>query len=174
MKDSLKLLIENIYKYFFREDLLKPIIEVKPSEPVVVKSNREKWLDIAVKAYGIDPTPNDEVDDTVSCVFSLTTLIKRFMPDFPIMTNTPEFVKYIRTDKRFKPSNELKQGNIIVSVTGTGNGSIIGHIGIVWKDGTILSNSSATGLWSDKFNTISWIDRYSRRGGLDLFIFELL
>jgi len=82
-------------------------------------------------------------------------------------------LEYIKKDTRFKETTEFKTGNIIISPTKSGAGRIVGHVGIIGKDGKILSNSSSTGLWFDKFDNISWIDRYSRVGGLNMYIFEL-
>lgn len=167
MKD----LIKNIYYALFQEDLVSTVYIDRPLPP---KTNRQKLFELAVFHYQTDPTPKDEQPDEYACVHSLTTIIKKLLPDFEIMVYTPTFLKAIQKDKRFKPTTEFKEGNIIISPTLSGNGSVVGHTGIIGKDGKIYSNSSSTGLWDDKFDNVSWVDRYSRKGGLSLHLFELL
>lgn len=164
--------IKELYKNLYKEDLVKTVY-IQP--PVIEKTNGEKLLDFALTFVGTDPTPKDEVDDGVSCVFSLTTLLnKYFKGDFKVIDYTPDLVGQLYLDKRFKLSNEFKEGNIVVFPTKSGNGKIIGHCFIVSKNGKMLSNNSATGLWTDKYDTNMMIERYSRFGGLKMYIFELL
>jgi hypothetical protein len=142
--------------------------------PTPPKTNRERLIEISENYFNIDPTPNDEQPDDYACVHSLTTIIKKLYPDFPVMTYTPTFLTFLRGDKRFKETFELKEGNIIVSPTLSGNGTIVGHTGIIGKAGKIYSNATSSGMWMDKYDAVSWIDRYSRKGGLSLHIFEVL
>lgn len=170
MKD----LIKQIYKALYNEDLVQVVEKDCPVPPPPIKSNREKLYDFAITFLNTDPTPKDEQPDEYACVHSLTTILKLYLPDFPIMTYTPTFLTKLKGDSRFRPTNEFKEGNIIISPTGFGNGSVVGHTGIIGLNGEILSNSSATGLWSNKYTTLSWIDRYSRTGGLPVYLFELI
>jgi len=167
----MKEFIKELYKNLYKEDLVKTVY-VQP--PVIEKTNREKLLDFALTFYGTDPTPSDLQPDDYACVETLTTILRKYLKDFPIMTYTPLFLKQLQSDIRFKASNEFKEGNIIISVTKTGNGTVVGHTGIIGRNGKILSNASSSGLWTDKYDNISWIERYSRQGGLALYIFELL
>lgn len=168
--------IKEFYKSLYKEDLIKTetiYIEKKP--PVIEKTNGEKLLDFALTFYGTDPTPKDEVDDEVSCVWSLTTILnKYFKGEFKVIDYTPDLVGQLYLDKRFKLSNEFKEGNIVVFPTKSGNGKVIGHCFIVSKNGKMLSNNSATGLWQDKYDIPMMIERYSRVGQLRTAIFELL
>jgi len=173
MKD----LIKNIYYTLFQEDMItkvyiKETVKVEPPKPTI--TNRQRLLDLAIAHYNTDPTPKDEHPDEFACVHSLTTILKKLLPDFEVMSYTPTFLKALQNDKRFKATNEFKEGNIIISPTMTGNGSVVGHTGIIGVNGVIYSNASSTGLWYDKFNNVTWIDRYSRKGGLSLHIFEII
>lgn len=169
--DKLKIILENLYQYLYRNPIVPtPVVE---TPKLVIKSNREKLLDIAIANYGIDPTPKDEQPDEFACVHSLTTIVKQLLPDFKVIVYTPDLVIQLQNDNRFKEVLEFKPGNIIISATSTGNGTIVGHTGIISNNGKVLSNSSATGLWFDKFDLMSWIERYSRRGQLALYVFEL-
>ncbi|MGV8131591.1 MAG: hypothetical protein ACP5N7_05835 [Candidatus Pacearchaeota archaeon] len=171
----MKELLKSIYKSLYNEDLIKMVaVEVCPPPPIVLKTNREKLIDIANSFIGIDPTPKDEQPDGYACVHSLTTIINKLFSDFPIMIYTPDFLVKLQSDKRFKATKEFKEGNIIISPTNTGNGTVVGHTGIIGKDGIIWSNASSSGLWDKKYDTLSWIDRYSRNGKLSMYLFEIL
>lgn len=165
---AIKDFLRNIYKYLYRDDIITKEIE-KP----IVKTKGELLLDFAITFINTDPTPKDEVPDETSCVFSLTTILNQYMK-FPVLDYTPTLLSTLKNDKRFKESVEFKLGSIILSPTGSGNGSIQGHVGIITREGKILSNSSLTGLWTDKYDSISWIQRYSKKGGLDIHIFEVV
>lgn len=172
----MKEFIKELYKNLYKEDLIKTeIVYIEKKPPVIEKTNREKLLDFALTFVGIDPTPKDEIDDEVSCVFSLTTILnKYFKGDFKVIDYTPDLVGQLYLDKRFKLSNEFKEGNIVVFPTRSGNGKIIGHCFLVSKGGKMLSNNSDTGLWQDKYDINMMIERYSRFGGLKMYIFELI
>ena len=169
----MKELFKNLYYAFFKEELINTVY-VEKEIPKPVKSNREKLLDLAIAHYNTDPTPKDEQPDEYACVHSLTTILKKLVPDIEIMIYTPTFLKALQKDKRFKPTTEFKEGNIIISPTLSGNGTIVGHTGIIGKEGKIYSNASSTGLWYDKYDNVSWISRYSRQGELELYLFELI
>ena len=173
----MKQLIKEIYYAIYNEELIttkEVFIKVPVENPKPPKTNREKLLELAIFHYNTDPTPKDEQPDEFACVHSLTTILKKLLPDFGIETYTPTFLEKLKKDKRFKLTNEFKEGNIIISPTLSGNGTVVGHTGIIGKEGKIYSNASSTGLWYDKYDNISWIDRYSRKGGLSLYIFEVI
>lgn len=163
---------ELLKKFFTKFDMVQTVT-IKEECPVPAKTNGEKLYTFALTFFNTDPTPKDEQYDGVACVHSLTTILNKYF-GFPIMTYTPVLLAHLKTDARFKAINEFKEGSIIVSPTESGNGSIIGHTGIIGRNGKILSNSSATGLWNDKYDCVSWVDRYSRKGGLSLYIFEVV
>jgi hypothetical protein len=172
----MKELIKQIYKALYKEDLIQVLIETIPC-PVIVPpplTPSERLVVLSEGYFNTDPTPKDEQPDDVACVHSLTTIIKKLYSDFPIMTYTPVLLNFLQIDKRFKATTEWKSGTIIVSVTGTGNGSVLGHCGIIHKEGKIYSNASSSGLWDNKYDTLSWIERYSRGGKLKLYLFELV
>lgn len=174
----MKEIIKNLYYALFKEDLIqiqtKEVkVYIKEETPKPPRTNRDKLLELAIFHYDTDPTPKDEHPDEFACVHSLTTILKKLLPDFKVISYTPDLLKVLQKDTRFKPTTEFKEGNIIISPTLSGNGTVIGHTGIIGRDGKIYSNASSTGLWYDKYDLISWIDRYSRKGGLSLYIFEI-
>jgi hypothetical protein len=169
----MKKFLRELYKRLYGEDLVVTIEVIKEvPAPIPPKTKGEKLYDFCMTFYNTDPTPKDEQPDEYACVHSLTTILSKYYPGYPVMTYTPIFANYLATDRRFKMSTEFKKGNVIVSATNTGNGTIVGHTGIIGENGKILSNSSSTGLWFDKFDQASWIERYSRLGGLAIYIFE--
>lgn len=172
----MKEIIRNVYRILFKEDLVQQIPTPCPIHDDVIPfvSNGEKLYKLAMSKYGIDPTPKDEVADDVSCVFSLTTILKELLPDFPTLNYTPTLLVELGKDRRFQLVSELKTGNIVVFPTLSGNNKIMGHCFIVGIGGKMLSNSSSTGLWDDKYDTTSMIDRYARTGQLRMYIFELV
>lgn len=171
----MKKFLQDLYQSLYKESLVKVVIVDKPQPviPVPEKTNREKLLDIAMAYYNTDPTPENVQPNEFACVEVLTTILSKLIP-FSLMTYTPTLLTYLQKDKRFKIVTEMKEGVIILSPTLSGNGSRVGHVGICSKGGKILSNSSATGLFTDKFDQVSWIQRYSREGGLSLYLFELI
>lgn len=166
----MKQLFKDLYKLIWNEELVH--IEY-PIKVILPKTNTEKLIEVAESFLKKDASPLDEQPDEVACVSSLTKILTLVI-DVPHMTYTPKFLTYLRGDKRFKEIKEFKKGAIIISPTGFGNGSVMGHTGIIWNDGLIMSNSSSTGLWDTKFDNLSWIDRYCRNGGLPVYLFELV
>lgn len=164
------------------KNLLISLFKIKPLNcpepqpiPVPEKTKGEKLYEFCMQFYNTDPTPKDEVDDEVSCVFSITTILNKFFNgDFKIIDYTPTFVTQLKNDSRFKLSNEFKLGNVIVFPTLSGNGKVTGHTFIVGKSGKMLSNNSATGEWTDKYDTNMMIERYVRVGQLRMYIFEVI
>lgn len=169
MKNKLADFLKGFYESLTGEKLIQYI---EKTVQIIPQTNRERLYEIAIKYMETDPTPLDEQPDEYACVHSLTTILKKLLPDFPVMTYTPTFLEALKKDNRFKVTSEFREGNIIISPTLSGNGTVVGHTGIIGKNGKIMSNSSATGLWTDKFDLISWVERYNRGGKLSLYIFE--
>jgi len=89
-----------------------------------------------------------------------------------VVTGTSEMTTQLRKSSRFKATLDLAVGNVIISPTGSGNGKIRGHVGIIGENGKIMSNSSANGLWEENFTVKKWVDLYRGVGGLRIFVFE--
>jgi hypothetical protein len=130
-------------------------------------------LSLAKEYVGVDASPDDKAPDSLGCSDSVSNIIKKILPDFPIIVSTAELFKYLDKDKRFQRTTELTPGNILISPTGYGNGSITGHTGIIGED-CLYSNNSNTGLWDKHFTIKSWVARYRTQGGLPLYVFKLL
>ena len=137
------------------------------------KSVKDLLIEEAEKAIDKDITPNDEIPDKVSCVAQIVALLQKVM-EFPDLTYTPDLLNFLKQDKRFKGTLDLDIGNIMLNATGTGNGSVRGHVGIIWKNGRILANNSYTGKLDTYYTIDMWRDRFRIKGGMTTYVFSLL
>ncbi len=151
----LKLLIEKLINFF-----------KKPS-------NTEKIYQKAKQMLGQDASPLDFVSDELGCAESVSNIISKIIK-FPIMTGTYSLNYYLKHNNNFV-SFEIpkKRGTIIISPTGTGNGKIRGHVGILGEYGIIMAANSANGIWSENYNLESWRKRYQDKGGFPIYFYEL-
>jgi hypothetical protein len=161
--DQLAILIAKIAEYFKTPAL--PI-------PTSVRSNQ--LYDVAFSFLGKDASPKNLTDSELACAESLSNIIQAAFPElqFPTLLSTRTLYNYLIKSPSFKPVNEPSKGDIIISVTGTGNGTIAhGHAGIcgriVSSDGSIwlMSTTSKTGLWSVNYTLKEWNFYFKELGG---------
>lgn len=155
--------------------ILQQVINLKPP-PM-----REQLYQAAFESLGKEMSPKDLAPDDVACAESFCNVVRKVLPDFPIFLSTKALYDHLRKDTRFKPTLDPERGNVIISVTGAGNGTIPGHVGIHLGNGRIASNSSFTrpnsttaGLWEDNFSIEAWVKRYRTMGGMRLHYFTLV
>ncbi len=157
--------------------LLMKQIEILEENPAPVNNTGVTMSEIlfkkAERSLGIDVTPLDRVNDELACVTSVTAILNHVVK-FPRMSYTPYFVRELKRDKRFKGVMDIKVGDIMVNATGTGNGTIRGHCGIVGENGKIMSNDSYSGIWKYYYTIDSWKARYRVGGGMPTLVFRLL
>lgn len=128
----------------------------------------------AVSFIGKDASPNDLVSDELGCAESVSNVIKVIRPDFPIITGTWTLWKKMETDLLFKKVTKPEPGDIIISPTGSvANAPFPGHVGIVGKDGVVMSNNSYTGIFEPNFTLTSWKARYTTRGRYPIYYYRL-
>lgn len=140
--------------------------------PPVLKKLPERLYDVSVASIGTDASPSDKAPDELACAETVSELINKVIT-FPIITGTWTLWDKLRTDTRFEKISEAELGAIIISPTGTGNGSIVGHTGICGVGDKIMSNSSATGKFEQNFTQQSWRDRYKQKGGFPIYYYRL-
>ena len=154
------------------------IMEYIPLPPIKMETNTEKIIRIAEKYIGKDVSEEilgkDSVSDSVGCVETITLLLREVLLDFPVLTYTPTLVSQLKKDSRFAGTLELNVGNIIVNATGTGNGTLKGHAGLIWKDGKIISNNSFTGKLEINYTLESWKQRFRIRGGMPTQVYKFI
>lgn len=143
-----------------------PIVEV----PTVTirPSPREHLYNIAKSCIDIDASPKDIAPDDLACaesVWSILSISFLGRVGFPLMTSTIGLCQALMHSNDYIEVDKPDYGDIIIAVTGTGNGTFYhGHTGIVGKN-SIMSNNSDNGLWQTKFTQKTWDDYYVRRGG---------
>jgi len=129
-------------------------------------------LELAEQSIGTDVTPDDMVPDTVACAISLTTLINQTDKTFPKVAGTWTLWDILEHRSDYQRVTVPTPGCIVVSPTGTGNGSIPGHAGIIMADNTIASNDSATGKFIKNYTLDTWRARYVDKGGYKIFMYK--
>lgn len=109
----------------------------------------------------------------LGCVEALSNVFRKaFNEELGENDSTRKLYECLLKDPRFEITLFPPVGCIIISPTGSGNGSIKGHVGIV-SDQCILSNNSTSLLW-DKHHTITtWKARYEKLGGMPIKFFSL-
>lgn len=152
-------------------DIPTKVTEEPMKEEIKEKSNREILLEASRQFVGEDASPDDMVDDALGCAESVSQVIRCLYPDFPIIPGTYSLNQHLARDNRFMGTLNLDPGNIIVSPTGTGNGTIRGHTGIIGENGRIYSNNSFTGIWELNYTIESWVRRYRTMGALKLYVY---
>lgn len=131
----------------------------------------------ALSYLGLDASPFDEAPDDVGCADSVSRIIKSTFPEaLKGSVSTAELYKQLLASKSFKKVKEWRAGDIIISPTGMGKTGKIkhGHTGIMGEGDEIMSNSSATGLWTTNYTIDTWIKRYRTLGGYPLYFFRVM
>lgn len=129
-------------------------------------------------------TLNPTVPDDVNCAESVSFILKNSgVTGFPAggIAGTASLYTWLANSPKFKRIEAPEQGAIIVSPTGSGLHLVEGHTGICGAFGLqfpneygILSNDSDTGLFSEKWNLLTWWEYYGRKGGLVIALFRAL
>jgi hypothetical protein len=157
-----------------------PTPEVKP-DPIIEKTNRERLYEMA-KACLLPPhdvSPEDVAPDEYGCVESFDNIYKLTFGAFINGTknkstlSTIEAYKYFTTHpQQWEKIDTPLPGDVIICVTGTGNGNLSnGHIGICGKT-WIMSNNSYNGNWEANFSYERWRNYYEVKGGFKSHYFR--
>lgn len=163
-----------LFNIIFSRDFWIDPAQTNPPPPPPPVTNRAKLLlAVAEARLGKEASPKDKVPDEVACVESLGNIIREVMP-FPTIYGTHEALQYFKKSNQWKASLDMKPGYVIINATGTGNGSMRGHCGIILGGGKIASNNSLNGLWRTDYTLDSWKARYRIKGGMTTYVFEPL
>lgn len=116
----------------------------------------------------------DTAPKEVNCVEALNQIgIECFGKPFCFGASTITLETVLKSSYRFQEVSiiDARPGDIIVSPTA---GKMIGHTGIVSDEGRIMSNKSATGLWSDHWTVVDWCRVYGKEYGLSVRFFRVV
>jgi hypothetical protein len=132
-----------------------------------------KLYDLAYSLLGKHLTLDDTVDKSVGCAQALSYILFHYGCDGIPKKGLPGTVDIDKWCKKYATKVEFPEvGDLIVSVTGTGNGTRRGHCGVVGKH-HIMSNYSPTGLWDDYYTLESWIQNYKIEGDLETNFYHI-
>lgn len=161
----------NSLLYLFTGDMGTPTRPPVINPPIPVVPLRQKIYEQALNWLGKDPTPDDKVSDEVACASSLSFIVNQVTP-FPNFASTTELFTYLKNSPHWKATLNPDAGNIIVSPTGGGNGTIAtGHCGILTGNGWVMSNTSATGHWDQNYSIDNWVKYFRLKGGYHIYYF---
>ena len=115
-----------------------------------------------------------EKENELGCAEAVNFLFKRALgEEVGGGISTYKMYLSLKGNDKFKQVSEPKEGDIIISPTGYGNGKLKnGHVGIVGKQATILSSSSATGRFEENYTLDSWGLIYGTGGGYPIKFFR--
>ncbi|UPJ35843.1 hypothetical protein IVB45_02185 [Bradyrhizobium sp. 4] len=145
---------------------IQPHIELKQPLPATQKPTTAELLyQAAFNAIGKDASPGDKAPDERACAESVSNIIRKVMPGFPVILSTIALDKHLWMDARFKMVVTPVAGCVSVFPT---KGGVIGHCGIWGKRGWVMSNNSATGKWEANYTDFGWREAAHKRG-LEVF-----
>ncbi len=142
----------------------------------IIMPKKEHLYEIAVGFIGRDASPNDVAPDEYGCAESVSDVIRAAFPDlmWPVLISTRTLCAHLAASAAFEEVAVPFYGDIILSETGTGNGSVPnGHTGVVGKHG-IMSNSSQTGTWEQNYTLDAWKRHYADKGGMPTRFFRIV
>ena len=112
--------------------------------------------------------------DEVGCAESVTRLLREIDPDLtPVLTGTWTLLNELLSSKRWVELQKPMPGCIVIAATGTGNGKMVGHVGIYDGD-RIWNNNSYTGRWTNSYTVQTFTARYLLAGGMKVRFFAPL
>ena len=127
---------------------------------------------VALARLGTDVSPLDRAPDMLGCAESVSELVRKVYPDFPIITGTSSLWRLLDMDPRFKKVSIPMPGAIIISPTGTAPTKMPGHVGIMGMGDQIMSNSSATGQFKQNYTMATWKARWGA-AGFPIYFYQL-
>lgn len=139
-----------------------------------------KLYTLAKQCLGEHITLNQSVPDDVGCAEAVSYVLKQAGIPLPAegIAGTAALYQWLSTNALFKVAQAPTAGAILISPTGSGNGIVEGHTGIVGQynvqfsgDWGIMSNNSDNGLFQEKWSLTAWEENYTQKGGLPMYYF---
>lgn len=137
----------------------------------------------AADCLGLHMTLNNAVPAEVGCAQAVSAVLSLagISDGAHGISGTASLEEWIIASGLFERIGMPEAGAIVISATGTGNGTIEGHTGFFGLynkqfpgDWGILSNDSATGLFKETWSWVRWQAYYGGAGGLTVHIYRAL
>lgn len=128
----------------------------------------------ALTCLNTEASPNDLAPDELGCAETINAIHRKvFGFEIGGGLSTNRMYKVLDRSPLFLRIDQPSEGDLVISPTGYGNGRLPnGHVGIVSKDGMIMSNDSKTGLFVENYSLNTWKDRYVGQGGYPVCFFR--
>lgn len=148
-----------------------------------ISMKQEEIYKIASENIGKHLTLNNAVPNEVGCAEAVSKVLSLTgISDGPQgIAGTATLDTWLANSSLFTRIDSPQEGAIIVSATGSGNGTIEGHTGIFGAFGKaftgdwgICSNDSATGHFLERWNYSRWLAYFHIAGGLGVHIYKAL
>lgn len=141
-----------------------------------------KVYNLAKNSLGKHITLNENIPHDVGCAEAISYILKNAgisgIPEAGI-AGTATLYQFLSINPQFKRINAPEKGAIIISPTGSGNGTVTGHTGILgglsvmyWGDYGICSNNSDSGLFLELWTLKKWYANYGTMGALPVAFFR--
>lgn len=164
--------INNIEGFYKKLRLVKPTFLEALVAPLTApkESNREILYRVGYDCLGLDMAPTQ---NELGCAEAVSFVMKKAgVKGLPASGITGTWTLNEWFKKNFKTVTEPLPGDIIMSATGTGNGTIKnGHVGIVGKY-SIMSNNSKTFKWDWHLTLDWWKGYYGKKGGFPILYYR--
>jgi hypothetical protein len=159
-------------------EMPKDIITKPMTVPIKEKTNGEKLFECAESFLGRDASPTDIAPDELGCAETMNEIHKKAFGDYITAKNhlsTYWMYRDLKERKDFIRTNSPLPGDVVISPTGYGTRTdrvSNGHVGVVGKGESIMSNDSKTGKFVYNYTIDSWTDRYTRLGGYPVYFYR--
>lgn len=147
------------------------LITISLMKRLVGRLKAKSLYHTALEALGTDASPSDIAPDELGCAETVSNIIRGVIPDFPVVTGTWTLWDILRNHPRFEQTSVPMPSDVIISPTGTGNGSFPGHAGIV-GEGVVMSSDSRTGRFEKNYTLEEWMERYQKQGGYPVYFYR--
>lgn len=130
---------------------------MEPNHP----NRAEELYEAAFSSIGRDVSPQDIAPDEYGCAESLSNVIRKVYPDFPICISTIVLNQKLSISPHFVSSANPISGCVSIFPT---DGDKVGHAGVWGKKGWVMSNDSNTGNWLANYTEFGWGEAAKKRG----------
>jgi hypothetical protein len=127
-------------------------------------------------------TLDNAVPASVGCAEAVSFILLKVGITIPFggIASTLSLLQFMEKSDQFIELTEPEAYAVLVSATGTGNGTVEGHTGFFGvfgqtyvNDWPIVSNDSNTGLLRELWSWVKWTAHYTQSGGLPPRIFRV-